>query len=168
MTSPQRLILVAQIGASFGVKGEFKLLSFTANPLDVARYRPLYDEKGAPSLSLLSVRPHKGALIATAQDIGDKTKADGLKGHKLYIGRDQLLPTQDDDYYITDLIGLKVMGLDGALLGRITAVDNFGAGDLLDIAPLTGPSYYLAFTRENVPEVHIEKGFVVIAPPSDA
>ncbi|GGZ42092.1 ribosome maturation factor RimM [Asticcacaulis endophyticus] len=176
MTEKSDLIFVAQVAASFGVKGEFKLLSYTADPLSVLEYNPLFNDKGEPALSLTGARAHKGALVVRADGIDDKDKADKLKGLKLYVPRLAFAePEDEDDFYITDLIGLEARNGSGEVVGRIKNVDNFGAGDLLDIQPKSGASFYLAFTRENVPEVSVTGGYVVIelppetqAEPSDA
>lgn len=160
------LVFVAQVGASFGVRGEFKLISHTEDPLSVLEYNPLLNDKGEPALSITGARGHKGALIVRAEGIDNKDKAEAIKNLKLYVRREDLPDIEDeDDYYVTDLIGLEVRLPDGAKHGRIKNVENFGAGDLLDIQPVSGPSYYLAFTRENVPEVDIAERFIVIVPP---
>ncbi|MFT4091246.1 MAG: ribosome maturation factor RimM [Asticcacaulis sp.] len=162
------LVFVAQIGASFGVKGEFKLISHTEDPLSVLEYNPLLNDKGEPALSITGARGHKGALIVKAEGIADKDKAEAIKNLKLYVRREDLPEIDDeDDYYVTDLIGLEVRLADGSKHGRIKNVENFGAGDLLDIQPTSGTSYYLAFTRENVPQVNIAEKAIVIAPPTE-
>ncbi len=168
MSQMSDLVFVAQVGASFGVKGEFKLISHTEDPLAVLEYNPLLNDKGEPALSITGARGHKGALIVRAEGIADKDKAEAIKNQKLYVRREDLPEIDDeDDYYITDLIGLEVRNPDGSKHGRIKNVENFGAGDLLDIQPTSGTSYYLAFTRENVPEVNIADGFVVVVPPKE-
>lgn len=168
MTSGPHLVFVAQVGSAFGVRGEFKLISHTEDPLSVLEYNPLLDEKGNPALSLTQARAHKGALIVRAEGVTDKDKADALKGLKLHVRREDLPDTEDeDDFYVTDLIGLEVRLPDGTKHGLIRNVEDFGAGDLLDIQPLTGASYYLGFTRDNVPEVDLAGGFVVITAPAE-
>lgn len=162
------LVFVAQVAASFGVRGEFKLISHMDDPLSVLDYNPLYNQTGEPALSLSAARVHKGALVVKAEGVSDKDKADALKGLKLYVRREDLPEVDDaDDFYITDLIGLEVRGTDGAVLGRLKGVEDFGAGDLLDIQPKGGTSFYLMFTRENVPEVNVAGGYVVIDPPTE-
>jgi 16S rRNA processing protein RimM len=168
MTVSSDLIFVAQVAASFGVQGEFKLLSYTHDPLSVLDYAPLLNSDGQPILALTKARVHKGALVVGAQGISDKDKADALKGLKLYVRRDDLPEAEDeDDFYITDLLGLEVRDLKDILVGKVKAVENFGAGDLLDIQPKSGPAFYLAFTRDNVPEVNLKNGYLRIDPPSE-
>jgi len=156
------LILVAQVSAAVGLQGEFKLLSFMEDPYSVLEYSPLLNEKGEPALVLTKAREHKGALIVRAEDVPDRTAADRIKGLKVYIDRADLPEPEDGEYYITDLIGMKAVDAAGNEVGRVMNVDNFGAGDLLDIKPLEGPSFYLLFTDENVPEVHLAERRIVV------
>ncbi|MDC7685293.1 ribosome maturation factor RimM [Asticcacaulis sp. BYS171W] len=168
MTQKSNLIFVAQVGAVHGVQGEFKLLSFMDDPVSVLEYNPLLSQDGKPALVITAARAHKGQLLVRAEQAPDRTAAEKLKGLKLYVDRAELPEIEDeDDYYITDLIGLEVRGTDGSVLGRVKAVEDFGAGDLLDIQPKGGASYYLMFTRENVPDVNIADGYVVISPPAE-
>jgi 16S rRNA processing protein RimM len=162
MTEKPTLVLVAQIGAAHGVQGEFKLLSHTDDPLSVLEYNPLLDERGEPALSITAARAHKGALLVRAEEVPDRTAADKIKGLKLYVDRADLPETEDDEYYITDLIGLSVVDVAGKAIGKVANVDNFGAGDLLDIKPLEGANFYVLFSLENVPEVSIADGRVVV------
>ncbi len=162
MTEKPNLVLVAQIGAAHGVQGEFKLLSHTDDPLSVLEYNPLLNERGEPALSITAARAHKGALLVRAEEVPDRTAADRVKGLKLYVDRADLPETEEDEYYITDLIGLKVVDTAGQPVGTVANVENFGAGDLLDIRPLDGASFYVLFSLENVPEVSLADGRVVV------
>jgi 16S rRNA processing protein RimM len=162
MTQKPNLVLVAQIGAAHGVQGEFKLLSHTDDPLSVLEYTPLLNERGEAALSITAARAHKGALLVRAEEVPDRTTADKVKGLKLYVDRADLPEPDEDEYYITDLIGLSVIDLAGQPVGKVANVDNFGAGDLLDIKPLEGANFYVLFSRENVPEVSIPEGKVVV------
>ncbi|MDV6331355.1 ribosome maturation factor RimM [Asticcacaulis sp. 201] len=161
MSKPD-LIFVAQISAAVGLQGEFKLLSFMDDPFSVLEYSPLLNEKGEPALVITKAREHKGTLVVKAEGVPDRTAVDRIKGMKLYIDRADLPEIDEDEYYITDLIGMKVFDTAGAEIGRIMNVDNFGAGDLLDIQPLEGPTYYLLFTAENVPEVNLAERRIVV------
>ncbi len=162
MTQKSNLVLVAQIGAAHGVQGEFKLLSHTDDPLTVLEYNPLLNEKGEPALSITAARAHKGALLVRAEEVPDRTTADKVKGLKLYVDRADLPETDEDEYYITDLIGLSVVDVAGNEVGKVANVDNFGAGDLLDIRPLEGANFYVLFTAENVPDISLADGKVVV------
>jgi 16S rRNA processing protein RimM len=156
------LIFVAQVSAANGLNGEFKLLSFMDDPFSVLEYSPLLNEKGEPALVITKAREQKGALIVKAEGVPDRTAADKIKGLKLYIDRAELPAPDEDEYYITDLIGVKAYDASGAEVGRVTNVDNFGAGDLLDILPLEGPAFYLLFTAENVLEVDLDARRIVV------
>ena len=162
MTQKPNLVMVAQVGAAHGVQGEFKLLSHTDDPLTVLEFNPLLNEQGEPALSITAARAHKGALLVRAEEVPDRTAADKVKGLKLYVDRADLPETDEDEYYITDLIGLSVVDVAGNAIGKVANVDNFGAGDLLDIRPLEGANFYVLFTAENVPEVSIADGKVVV------
>ena len=156
------LVLVAQVSAAVGLQGEFKLLSFMEDPFSVLEFNPLRDEKGAGVLILTKAREHKGALVVRAEGVADRTAADRIRGLKLYVLRADLPEPDEDEYYITDLIGMEVVDGSGAPVGRVMNVDNFGAGDLLDIRPVAGPSFYLLFTAQNVPEVHLAQRRIVV------
>ena len=162
-----RLILVGRVAGAFGVKGEIRITSYTDEPAALARYRDLKQADGAPALTLTAVRPHKGALIARASEVVTREDAEALRGLELFVPRDALPPPDEDEFYLADLIGLAAVAPDGAELGRIKSVQNFGAGDLLEIAPETGPSWWLPFTKESVPEVMIADGVVIAVPPEE-
>jgi 16S rRNA processing protein RimM len=169
MNGMDRLVLVARVAGAFGVRGEVRLRSFTEDPMALVRFRQLRGEGGAPGLTLLSGRPYKEGLIARAEEIATKEQADGLRGLELYAPRSVLPPPGEDEFYLADLIGLEARSPEGAALGKIRAVPNYGAGDLLEVEPAGGGSSWLvAFTAGNVPEVDVEGGQVVIVRPSEA
>jgi 16S rRNA processing protein RimM len=106
--------------------------------------------------------------VARAAEVATREEAEALKGLELYVPRATLPALEEDEFYLADLIGLRVRTADGAELGRIRDVHNFGAGDLLEIEPADGPTWWLPFTETAVPEVRITDGFVVAAPPAEA
>jgi 16S rRNA processing protein RimM len=161
MTKPN-LVLVAQVGAPHGVQGEFKLMSFMDDPISVLEYSPLLDANGKPALVVSKARAHKGALLVFAEQVPDRTAAEKLKGLKLYVDRGDLPNTDEDEYYVTDLIGMQVFDTAGTEIGKVVNVDNFGAGDLLDVKPLEGVSFYVPFTLAHVPEVRMAEGRIVV------
>ena len=160
------LIFVAQVGAAHGVKGEVKITTFTADPMALAKYRTLLRQDGAPAVTVLSARPTKGGIVARLQGVGDRNAAEALRGLKLYIPRDSLPEPEEDEFYLADLIGLFVETAEGEALGTVKAVQDFGAGDLLEIQPRAGASWWLPFTREAVPEVRIAEGRLIAEPPA--
>ena len=164
----ERLILVGRVAGAFGVKGEIRVTSYTDEPAALARYRDLKRADGTPALTLTGGRAHKGALIARAEEVATREDAEALRGLELFVPRDALPPSDDDEFYFADLVGLRAVTPDGAELGRIKSVQNFGAGDLLEIAPETGPTWWLPFTMEAVLEVKIADGLVVAVRPEEA
>jgi 16S rRNA processing protein RimM len=164
---PQRLILVGRVAGAFGVRGEIRINAFTDDPAALVRYRDLKRADGATALTLTAGRPHKGALVARATEVITREDAEALRGLELYLPRDSLPALDEDEFYLADLIGLAAVSPDGAELGRVKSVQNFGAGDLLEIAPPEGPTWWLPFTREAVPQVRIGEGIVVVVKPTD-
>jgi len=161
-----KLILVAQVAGGFGVKGEVRVTAYTAEPMALMSYGPLLRADGSVGLSLISARPEKAAVVGRAKEIATKEQADALCGLKLYIQRDRLPEPDEDEFYLADLVGVEARDPDGVALGTVKAVQNFGADDMLEIAPAAGgPSWYLPFTREAVPELHLADGWVLAVRP---
>jgi len=162
-----KLLQVAHVAGAFGVRGELRITAYTADPLALGQYRDLLREDGSPGLTLTSVRPVKGAVIARAEGVEDRNQAEALRGLKLYIDRDVLPEPDEDEYYLADLVGLVVETPEGESLGRVKAVNDFGAGDLLEIQPPAGPSFWLPFTRQAVPQVDVAAGRIVAIRPDE-
>jgi 16S rRNA processing protein RimM len=158
----QNLILVAQVAGGFGVKGEVRVTAWTADPMALLAYGPLLRADGSIGLTLTSGRPEKTAIVGRAKEIATKEQADALRGLKLFVPRDRLPPPEDEDeFYLTDLIGLAARDADDRTIGTVKSVPNFGAGDMLEIAPAEGgPTWYLPFTRDAVPEVRLTDGWL--------
>lgn len=158
-------ILIARVGAPNGLKGEVRLLPFGDDPEALADYGPLFTADGR-SLTLASLRFQGDKLIARFAGVADRTGAEKLTGLDLFIDRAALPEPEDDEFYLADLIGLDAVLADGAPFGRIVAVPNFGAGDLLDIAPVGGgQTILIPFTRVCVPEIDLAGRRVVVDPP---
>ena len=159
-------VCVGAVAGSFGVRGEVRLKSFCAEPEDIASYGPLTDENGKSSWTLKLTRPVKGGFAAKLSGITSKEAAEALRGTRLYAPRESLPNLPDDEYYHADLIGLTVVDTGGDTLGRIKAVLNHGAGDLLEIA-VEGRKQpvLLPFTVANVPTVDLASGKVIADPP---
>ena len=159
-------ICVGTIAGAFGVNGEVRLKSFTAEPEALAEYAPLTTEDGSRSFEVQITRPVKGGFAARLSGVRSKEEADALRGTGLYAPRDRLPTLPDDEFYHTDLIGLAVFDTGGAELGRVKAVLNHGATDLLELtAPGQSKTVLLPFTREAVPTVDIVSGRIVADPP---
>jgi 16S rRNA processing protein RimM len=160
-------ICVARIGAAHGVRGAVKLWIFTEDPLAVLRYGPLTTKDGAHHFTVAHAREAKDHLVATLQGVTTRDDAEKLNGVELYIARDKLPVTDDDEYYHADLIGLAAVTATDEPIGRVIAIHNFGAGDLIEIAPPDGPTMLLPFTNAVVPTVDIAGGRVVIELPGE-
>jgi len=162
-----QMILVARVAGAFGVKGEVRLTAYTADPMALLEYRDLKRETGAPGLTLTSARPHKGGVVVHAREVETREQAEALRGLRLYIAREALPALEEDEYYLVDLIGLTVQTSDGESLGVVCEVRDFGAGDLLEIQPAAGASWWLPFTREAVPEVRLAERVIVAVRPDE-
>lgn len=163
-----RLILVAQVGGAFGVRGEVRITAHTADPKSLLIYRHLFRADGSPGLTLLSGRPAKAGLVARVGEIETPEQADAMRGLKLYVPRAALPPPDEDEFYLADLIGLEARDDEGLRIGEVVSVQNFGADDLLEIKPAGGgASWLLPFTRGTAPEVRIAEGWIGIIRPEE-
>ena len=160
-------ICIARIGAPHGVRGAVKLWTFTEDPFAVQTYGPLVTKDGARSFEIATAREAKGHLVATLKGIATREDAERLNGIELYIAREKLPETDEDEYYHADLIGLAAVTAADEPLGRVTAIHNFGAGDIIEIAPPHGPTMLLPFTNAVVPTVDLANGRVVIELPQE-
>jgi 16S rRNA processing protein RimM len=160
-------ICIARIGAAHGVRGAVKLWTFTEDPLAVTRYGPLATKDGARCFEVTHAREGKGHLVATLKGVTTRNEAERLNGIELYVARDKLPATDEDEYYHADLIGLAAVTTAEEPLGKVIAIHNFGAGDIIEIAPPRGPTMLLPFTNAVVPAVDIAGGRVVIELPAE-
>ena len=160
-------ICVARIGAAHGVRGAVKLWTFTEDPFAVTRYGPLSTKDGARQFEVTQVREAKDHLVATLKGVTTRNEAERLNGLELYVAREKLPATDEDEYYHADLIGLAAVNTADEPLGRVAAIHNFGAGDIIEIAPPQGPTLLLPFTNAVVPTVDLGKGCVVIELPGE-
>jgi 16S rRNA processing protein RimM len=158
-------ICVARIGAAHGVRGAVKLWTFTEDPLAVKHYGPLSTKDGMRQFEVTHVREAKDHLVATLKGIATREDAERLNGIELYIARDKLPETGEDEYYHADLIGLAAVNAANEAIGRVIAIHNFGAGDIIEIAPASGPTLLLPFTNAVVPTVDLANRRVVIELP---
>ena len=162
-----RMVVVAQFAGTHGVRGEFKLRSFTEDPEALFSYGPLTSRDGGV-LSPKKIREQKpGLFVCRDASIGSPEACEPFKGQELFIPRTKLPDTGDeDDFYVQDLIGLEARDEGGTLLGRVKAVPNYGAGDILEIKG-DGPLLLVPFTKDAVPTVSLKSGFVTVIPPED-
>ncbi len=160
-------ICVGVIGAPHGVRGEVRLKSFTADPEDIVAYGQLTDETGNRQFALTLTGWAKGMLVARIKGVGDRSTAEALKGTELYVDRALLPELEEEEYYHADLIGLEVEDVEGRPQGKVKTLDNFGAGDVMEVELTDGTSLVVPFTRRAVPEIDLEGGRVVIDPPQE-
>ncbi len=159
-------VCVGAIAGSFGVKGEVRLKSFCAEPSDIGSYGALTSENGR-SFDIQLTRPVKSGYAAKLSGVDTKEAADALRGTRLYARRSVLPNLPDDEYYHADLIGLMALDTGGVELGKITAVLNHGAGDILELRGNgAGSGLLIPFTLKAVPTVDLTAGRVIIDPPA--
>ena len=158
-------VIVGAIAGAYGVRGEVRIKSFCANPEDIETYSPLQDADGN-AYDLALIGPIKNGFSARLVQVHSKEQADALKGTELFAIRDQLPSLPDDEYYYTDLIGLDVFDAGGEALGRVKAVHNHGADDLIEVTRAGSSATVLVpFTQAVVPTVDLASGRIVIDPP---
>ena len=160
-------VCVAQIGAAHGIRGEVRLHSFTEEPSAVTAYGALESEDGRRHFEIETLRPAKDGFVARFKGIADRNAAETLTNLKLYVPRERLPPVDDKNtFYHADLVGLAAVTPDGAALGTVRAIHNFGAGDIIEIEPAdAGEALMLPFTEATVPSVDIANGRLVVVPP---
>jgi 16S rRNA processing protein RimM len=164
-----RLIAVGVFGAAHGVRGEVRIKTFTADPAAIAAYGLLYDAPGARAFNIVALRLLKSDMVvAKLEGVSDRKTAERLEGVELFARREKLPAPQDDEFYHADLVGLKAMSTEGGEIGRVVALRNFGAGDILEIAPTGGgDTMLLPFTKAVATLIDIAGGRIVIAPPRE-
>lgn len=156
-------ICIGAIAGAFGVKGEVRLKSFTSDPRAIASYGPLTTEDGKRSFAVKLSRPVTGGLGARLSGVDTREQAEALKGTTLWAPRDALPHLPDDEFYHADLIGLEVFDTGGQKLGRVRAIYDHGAGDILEVAG--AQVLLLPFTRAVVPTVDLTAGRIIADPP---
>jgi 16S rRNA processing protein RimM len=164
---PPAQICVARIGAAHGVRGQVKLWTFTEDPFAVKHYGPLLTRDGTRQFEVMQAREAKGHLVATLRGVATREDAERLNGIELYVAREKLPATDEDEYYHADLIGLAAVTPANEPLGRVVAIHDFGAGDIIEIAPPHGATLLLPFTDAVVPSVDLAGGRVVIELPEE-
>ena len=155
-------VLMATIGGAHGIQGECRVRSFTENPLDLGAYGPLSDAKGN-QWTIKSVRPQKNVVLVRFAEISDRTAAERANGLELFVDRSVLpTPQESDEFYLEDLEGLEARNSAGETIGRIVAVHNFGAGDILEIMPPAGASVMIPFSEAAVPQIDLDENMIVV------
>jgi len=158
-------VCVGAVAGARGLKGEVRIKSFTAEPEDVAAYGPVSDKAGKRRFEIVVTGRVKGALIARIKGVDDRDAAEALKGTQLYVPRSALPEPEAGTYYHADLVGLRVETGDGADLGVVKAVHNFGAGDMLEVAGKGSRGAMLPFRAGVVTAVDLSAGRITVTPP---
>ncbi|MBX8784442.1 ribosome maturation factor RimM [Ochrobactrum sp. GRS2] len=157
-------VQLAVIGAAHGIKGEVRVKTYTGDPMDLGSYGLLYDASGK-SYEVLSIRPSKTVVVVRFAGVEDRNAAEALNGKELYVDHAQLPQDLDEDeFYYTDLIGLTVRDSAGVSYGKVSAVFNFGGGDVLEIKESGKKPVMIPFTLTSVPEILMEEGAILIDP----
>jgi len=155
-------VMLGQFTAPHGVRGLMKLRSYTEMPEAVLEYGPLFDRNGAEYQITLKGNAKSGLLVSVS-GVQDRDAAEKLRGIELFVPRHSL-PDEDvgdDEFYQTDLINLDVVDEAGVVVGNIRAVQNFGAGDMLDVRLAAGSrTVLIPFTHAAVPEIDLAVGLV--------
>jgi 16S rRNA processing protein RimM len=159
-------VCIGQIVGAQGIQGAVRVKSFTEDPLAVAAYGPVADAAGR-RFRLKVASQSKGVVICRIDGVADRNAAEALAGTRLYVARDALPEPEEEEFYHADLIGLRVELEDGTVLGRVRAIFDFGAGDVLELVGSDGASRFLPFTRANVPLVEVTAGRLVARPPQE-
>lgn len=162
--APGRRICVGKIGAAHGIRGEVKIWPFTADPLAIAEYGVVEAADGSRVFEIEALRPARDFLVARIKGVSTRAAAEALRNIELFVPRERLPEIEDaDEFYYADLVGLAVVDRAGAPLGKVVAVHNFGAGDLLELKlDAARDTLLIPFTALTVPELDIAAGRVVI------
>ena len=157
------LIELGRIGAAQGLKGEVRVQSFCADPAALGAYGPLTTAEGR-SLEIAALRPlgpaQKGLLAVRFKGVDDRTAAEALNGFSLFVAREKMPEPEEEEFYYADLLGLRVQNETGEEIGRVAAVHDFGAGDVLEVRRAEGGVVMVPFTRAALPEIVLKEGFL--------
>jgi 16S rRNA processing protein RimM len=164
MPAPKNPIQMAVIGAPHGIKGELRVKTFTSDPLALGDYGPLYSKDGR-AFEVAGIRPANTVVVVRFKGVSDRNAAEALAGTELFIDR-SMLPDEgdDDEFYHADLVGLVVKDETGEAIGKVDAVHNFGAGDILEVTVNGRRGVLIPFNQAAVPEVSVAGGYIRVDP----
>jgi 16S rRNA processing protein RimM len=160
-------VCVAVVAGAHGLRGAFRLRCFTERPEDVAAYGPVFLEGSERSFALEVIGGARSGVLARAGGIDDRDAAEALRGTELFVPRAALPEPAPEEFYYSDLEGMEALRPDGSRIGVVESVDNFGAGDLIEVAADDGQRISLPFTRETVPVIDLERRRLVVQPPEE-
>lgn len=155
-------ILMGKMLAAHGVKGGLKFRSFTQNPEDIFTFKPLYDPEGHPCIiARFNPTGKEGIFLVFLQDVVTREAAAAWQGKGIYIERSQLpMVEEEDTYYYADLINLQVMGPEGQIIGTVSQVHSFGAGDIVEVRTTQGQMLSVPFTHQYIGPVDLVAGVI--------
>jgi 16S rRNA processing protein RimM len=166
MAAPDDMVLIGVITAAHGIRGEVKLTSFAADPAAIGSYGALVTSAGQ-AVEIDRLRPQKGGFIASLKGVGDRNRAEALKGTQLFVPRSRLPETGAGEVYVHDLIGLAARRMDGSHIGKVVGIVNYGAGDLLEVNdPERKDTVLIPFADPFVPTIDIARGFITVDLPA--
>jgi 16S rRNA processing protein RimM len=165
MPRPENPIQLAVIGAAHGTRGEVRVKTFTGDPLAIGDYGLLYDDAGK-AYEILEARAAKTVVVVRFKGVNDRNAAEALNGTALYIDRAQLPDgeLEEDEFFHTDLIGLHAVDAGGKSYGVVSAVFDFGGGDLIELSEKGKRPMLVPFTEAAVPEIDFDKGIILVEP----
>ncbi len=163
-SDPLGRLCLGQISGANGVRGAVSIQTYTEMPEDIGAYGALFSEDGAQHFQLTIQREHKSGVVARITGVDSREAAEALKGTLLFVSRDNLPePNDEDDFYRADLVGMRAVDLEGAPLGEVIAVDNYGAGDILELRPKKGgKTVLLPFNRDVVPHIDLDEALLQV------
>jgi 16S rRNA processing protein RimM len=160
-------VCVAVVAGAHGLRGDLRLRCFTERPEDVAAYGPVFLQDSARSFALEVIGAVRGGVLARVDGIDDRDAAEALRGTEFHVPRSALPELAPEEFYYSDLEGMEALRPDGSRVGVVEGVDNFGAGDLIEVAADDGQRISLPFTREAVPVIDLDRRRLVIQPPAE-
>jgi 16S rRNA processing protein RimM len=156
-------ICLGKVTTAHGVRGLVKVLVFGEDPYLLEEFSPLYTSEDGTKTITLEMKSSGGKYwIASVEGVQDRNQAELLRNTELWVDRDRLPETEEEEFYISDLVGMPVIDTTDKKIGKVVDIKNFGAGDLIEIRPATGDSFYVPFTKEAVPDITDEA--VIISP----
>lgn len=155
----ERRIALAAVAGAHGVKGELRLKLFSDSVESLSRHENVYVR--GHQRRLLSVRDGGNTAVARIEGVADRSAAEALRGSLVEVDRSALPPLEEGEYYHADLIGLAAVDSDGRQIGTVAAVENYGAGDLLEIEDDKGRKSLIPF-RDGIAD--LEDGRIIVDP----
>ncbi len=160
-------ICVGVVAGSHGLQGAVKIKSFMAVPKDIAAYGPVTDKSGERSFEIRLISANQKGLVAALSGVKDRNASEAMRGTELYLSRDLLPKLDEDEFYYSDLMGLLVENINGEVIGTVSLIDNYGAGEVMEVDLKDGGTEMFPLSREVVPEIDLKNGRIVVNPPQE-